>query len=65
VLVLVLVFAGIFSSADEPPLTLQQYAQQNPVGFVTTAMGGLSGTGAVGGIPALVGLIWSRKPASR
>src|SRR5450759_4584096 len=49
VLVLVLVFAGIFSSADEPPLTLQQYAQQNPVGFVTTAMGGLSGSGAVAG----------------
>jgi quinol-cytochrome oxidoreductase complex cytochrome b subunit len=47
VLVLVLVFAGIFSSADEPPLTLQQYAQQNPVSFVTTAMGGLSGTGSV------------------
>jgi quinol-cytochrome oxidoreductase complex cytochrome b subunit len=47
VLVLVLVFAGVFSSADESPLTLQQYAQQNPVGFVTTAMGGLSGTGAV------------------
>ncbi|HVB73770.1 MAG TPA: cytochrome b N-terminal domain-containing protein [Ktedonobacteraceae bacterium] len=47
VLVLVLVFAGIFSSADEPPLTLQQYAQQNPVGFVTTTMGGLSGTGSI------------------
>lgn len=47
VLALVLVFAGAFSSADEPPLTLQQYAQQNPVGFVTTAMGGLSGTGPV------------------
>ena len=47
VLVLVLVFAGIFSSADEPPLTLQQYAQQNPVSFVTTAMGGLSDTGSV------------------
>ena len=47
VLVLVFVFAGVFSSADEPPLTLQQYAQQNPVAFVTTAMGGLSGTGAV------------------
>jgi len=47
VLVLVLVFAGIFSSADEPPLTLQQYAQQNPVSFVTTAMGGLSGTGSI------------------
>ena len=47
VLVLVLVFAGAFSSADEPPLTLQQYAQQNPVSFVTTAMGGLSDTGSV------------------
>ena len=47
VLVLVLVFAGAFSSADEPPLTLQQYAQQNPVGFVITAMGGLSGTGPI------------------
>ena len=47
VLVLVLVFAGVFSSADEPPLTLQQYAQQNPVGFVTTTMGGLSGTGSI------------------
>lgn len=47
VLVLVLVFAGIFSSADEPPLTIQQYAQQNPAGFVTTAMSELSGTGAV------------------
>jgi hypothetical protein len=23
----------------------------------------LSGTGAIGGIPALIGLIWSRKPA--
>jgi cytochrome b/b6/petB-like protein len=47
ILVLTVAFAGIFSSADERPLTLQQYAQQNPVGFVTTAMGGLSGTGAV------------------
>ncbi|HEV2580958.1 MAG TPA: hypothetical protein VGT44_08905 [Ktedonobacteraceae bacterium] len=47
VFVLTTVLAAVLSSADEPPLTLQQYAQQNPVGFVTTAMGGLSGTGAV------------------
>jgi quinol-cytochrome oxidoreductase complex cytochrome b subunit len=47
VFVLSIVLAAFLSSADEPPLTLQQYAQQNPVGFVTTAMGGLSGTGAV------------------
>ena len=47
VFVLAIVLAGVLSSADEPPLTLQQYAQQNPVGFVTTAMGGLSGTGAI------------------
>jgi len=47
VFVLSIVLAVFLSSADEPPLTLQQYAQQNPVGFVTTAMGGLSGTGAV------------------
>jgi quinol-cytochrome oxidoreductase complex cytochrome b subunit len=47
IFVLTVAFAGFFSSADEAPLTLQQYAQQNPVGFVTTAMGGLSGTGAV------------------
>ena len=47
VFVLAIVLAGVLSSADEPPLTLQQYAQQNPVGFVTTAMGGLSGTGPI------------------
>jgi quinol-cytochrome oxidoreductase complex cytochrome b subunit len=47
VFVLAIVLAGVLSSADEPPLTLQQYAQQNPVGFLTTAMGGLSGTGPI------------------
>src|SRR5581483_2031661 len=44
VFVLGIVLAGFLSSPDEPPLTLQQYAQQNPVGFVTTAMTELSGT---------------------
>ncbi|HZO75027.1 MAG TPA: cytochrome b N-terminal domain-containing protein [Ktedonobacteraceae bacterium] len=47
VFVLVVVFAGFLSSPDEPPLTLQQYAQQNPVGFVTTAMKELSGTSVI------------------
>ncbi len=44
VFILVVAFAGILSSPDDPPLTLQQYAQQNPVGFVTTAMAELTGT---------------------
>jgi len=47
VFVLVIVFAGFLSSPDEPPLTLQQYAQQNPVGFVTTAMKELTGTSVI------------------
>jgi quinol-cytochrome oxidoreductase complex cytochrome b subunit len=47
VFVLVVVFAGFLSSPDVPPLTLQQYAQQNPVGFVTTAMEELSGTSLI------------------
>jgi quinol-cytochrome oxidoreductase complex cytochrome b subunit len=47
VLVLVVAFAGFLSSPDVPPLTLQQYAQQNPVGFVTTAMKELSGTSVI------------------
>ena len=47
VFILTILLAAFLSSADEPPLTLQQYARQNPVGFVTTAMGGLSGTGPV------------------
>jgi len=44
VFVLAIVLAAFLSSPDEPPLTLQQYAQQNPVGFVTTAMAELTGT---------------------
>jgi hypothetical protein len=47
VFVLVLVLSGFLSSPDDPPLTLQQYAQQNPVGFVSTAMKELSGTSAI------------------
>jgi quinol-cytochrome oxidoreductase complex cytochrome b subunit len=47
IFVLVVAFAGFLSSPDEPPLTIQQYAQQNPVGFVTTAMKELSGTSII------------------
>ena len=47
IFVLVVAFAGFLSSPDEPPLTLQQYAQQNPVGFVTTAMMELTGTSVI------------------
>ncbi|GHO65410.1 hypothetical protein KSC_043020 [Ktedonobacter sp. SOSP1-52] len=47
VFVLTVALAGFLSSPDEPPLTLQQYAQQNPVGFVTTAMKELSGTSII------------------
>ncbi len=47
VFVLSLVLAAFLSSPDEPPLTIQQYAQQNPVGFVTTAMKELTGTSVI------------------
>jgi len=47
VFVLGVAFAGFLSSPDVPPLTLQQYAQQSPVGFVTTAMEELSGTSLI------------------
>jgi hypothetical protein len=42
--VIVVCFSGFLSSPDEAPLTLQLYAQQSPVGFVTTAMSELNGT---------------------
>ncbi len=47
IFVLALVLAGFLSSPDDPPLTLQQYAQQSPVSFVTTAMKELSGTSVI------------------
>jgi quinol-cytochrome oxidoreductase complex cytochrome b subunit len=47
VFVLVVAFSGFLSSPDEPPLTLQQYALQNPVGFVTTAMKELTDTSVI------------------
>jgi len=47
VFVLSVALAGFFSSPDDPPLTIQQYAQNDPVGFVTTALGELNGTGTI------------------
>jgi hypothetical protein len=47
VVIIVAVFSAALSSPDDPPLTIQQYAQQDPVGFETTAMGELSGTGTI------------------
>ena len=47
VAIFALVFAGVFSSPDDPPITLQQYAQQDPVGFLTTSLAELSGTSTV------------------
>lgn len=47
VFILSVALAAILSSPDEPPLTLQQYAQQSPVPFITTVMGELSGSGEI------------------
>ncbi|MBA3824831.1 MAG: cytochrome b N-terminal domain-containing protein [Ktedonobacterales bacterium] len=49
VLVLVLVFAAVFSSPDEKPLTLQSVAQSDPAGFTTVALGELAGTSDIAG----------------
>jgi hypothetical protein len=42
--ILVLVFAAVFSSPDVPTVTIQQWAQNDPVDFETTATGELAGT---------------------
>ncbi len=39
-----LLFAGALSSPDVPPVTIAQWAQNDPVDFVTTATGELAGT---------------------
>jgi quinol-cytochrome oxidoreductase complex cytochrome b subunit len=44
VAILGIVFSGILSSPDDQPLTIQQYAQEKPVDFVTTATAEISGT---------------------
>jgi hypothetical protein len=41
---LTIVVAGIFSSPDQPPVTIASWAQTDPVDFVTTATGELAGT---------------------
>ena len=49
VLVLVVAFAGVFSSSDEKPLTLQSVAQSDPVGFVTVSLAELDGSSILAG----------------
>ncbi len=44
VLVLVLVLASIFSSPDEPPVTVQSWAKAAPADFLATAASELAGT---------------------
>ncbi|HVC34873.1 MAG TPA: cytochrome b N-terminal domain-containing protein [Chloroflexota bacterium] len=45
--VFALVFAGLFSSPDDPPLTIQAYAQQDPVSFLKTSLAELAGTSTI------------------
>ena len=49
VLVLVVLFSAVFSSGDEPPLTLQGVAQSDPVGFTTVSLSELDGSSAIAG----------------
>ncbi|HEX9035724.1 MAG TPA: cytochrome b N-terminal domain-containing protein [Ktedonobacterales bacterium] len=49
VLALTLIFAGIFSSGDERPLTLQSVAQSDPVGFTTVSLSELDGSSSLAG----------------
>ncbi|MDQ2806782.1 MAG: cytochrome b N-terminal domain-containing protein [Chloroflexota bacterium] len=44
VAVVSVVLAAVLSSPDDPPVTIQQYAQEKPVDFVTTATAEISGT---------------------
>jgi hypothetical protein len=47
VTVLVVVFAGVFSSPDEPPMTIRSFAQQSPLVFLHTSLGDLDGSGEI------------------
>ncbi|PZS02323.1 MAG: cytochrome B6 [Candidatus Chloroheliales bacterium] len=47
VLVAVLILAAILSSPDDKPLTIQQYAQEKPADFLTTATAEISGTSLI------------------
>ena len=44
VLVVVLVLSALLSSADVPPLTIEKWAHDDPIDFVTTATSELAGT---------------------
>ena len=44
VLVLVVILAGVFSSPDEQPMTMQSVAQSDPLGFVTVSLSELAGS---------------------
>ena len=43
-LALALVLTILFSSADDPPSTIQSWSRSDPVDFVTTAVSELNGT---------------------
>lgn len=49
VLVLVVLFAGVFSSSNERPLTLQSVAQSDPIGFTTVSLSELDGSSTLAG----------------
>jgi quinol-cytochrome oxidoreductase complex cytochrome b subunit len=47
ILVIVVAFAGIFSSPDDKPLTMQSVASSDPVGFVTVSLSELAGNSVI------------------
>ncbi len=47
VVVLVVTLAAVFSSPDEPPLTIQAYATSSPLSFLQTVLGDLDGSGMI------------------
>jgi hypothetical protein len=47
--ILIVVLAGVLSSPDEPPVTIQSWARNAPVDFVTTATSELAGTSTTAG----------------
>jgi hypothetical protein len=49
VTILVVILAAVLSSPDEPPLTIQQIAQQNPTDFLQTALSELNGSSGIAG----------------
>ena len=48
-LVVVVILAGVFSSPDEKPLTMQSVAQSSPVEFTTVSLAELAGTSVIAG----------------